>query len=180
MTPDPQRIASHGRSVANLIADHGQNARKLAELLASVGYRTSTLGDGSGSKGADSMTAPERAALMADHPGLCPCDFCRWRLVDSRLDALLDLWNMTGTQLGSLVTDIVAHAKAEGLRPPPNGSGDCRAECGRYCSGAAGDRLRSGFCDPCRKAWERAGRPDRATFKRLQRAQDTGDVGDVA
>lgn len=48
------------------------------------------------------------------------------------------------------------------------GTGYCEA-CGAHCSGAGDDRLRAGFCNPCRMAWDRAGRPDRATFKRERR-----------
>lgn len=50
-------------------------------------------------------------------------------------------------------------------------AGYCAA-CGRWVEGTAADRLRAGYCDACRKAWERAGRPDRPTFER-QRQRDT-------
>lgn len=50
------------------------------------------------------------------------------------------------------------------------GQGDC-VVCDTYCSGAVNDRLRAGYCDACRKAWKRAGSPDRAEFKRARRAQ---------
>lgn len=48
-------------------------------------------------------------------------------------------------------------------------SGHCQA-CGRWVEGTANDRLRAGYCDADRKAWERAGRPDRPTFERQRRS----------
>lgn len=159
MAPDPHRIATHGSSVANLVADHGQNALKMAAVLASAGYPASTLGDG-GSRGSDGTSSTERAALQDS----------RWRLVDSRLVALMDLWHLTGLQLAALLSDVVAHAEAEGLRPRPAGAGDCR-RCNEYCSGAANDRLRVGYCHACYMAWRRTGSVDRATFDRTPESE---------
>jgi hypothetical protein len=48
------------------------------------------------------------------------------------------------------------------------GTGSCQA-CTQWCSGTGEDRLRSGYCNACRVAWDRAGRPDRATFNRTRR-----------
>lgn len=48
------------------------------------------------------------------------------------------------------------------------GAGDCNA-CGKFCSGARSDRIVSGYCDPCLRAWIRAGRSDRAEFERKRR-----------
>lgn len=163
MTPDPSRIAQHGRSVANLVSDHGKDALKMASVLASIGYPASTLGDG-GSRGSDGSSSTERAALSFD----------RWRNVDSRLSALLDLWHLTGLQLASLLADILAHAEPEGLRPRPAGAGDCR-RCDAYCSGAANDRLRVGYCQNCYMKWRRSGSLDRTTFDR-----STDDEADPA
>lgn len=57
-------------------------------------------------------------------------------------------------------------------------AGICRA-CQRTVTGSDDDRLRSGYCDGCRKAWtrlmsrwtdeRRAGAPDRAEFERRRR-----------
>lgn len=49
----------------------------------------------------------------------------------------------------------VGSAEDKQLQAP--GSGECNA-CARYCPGGP-DRLRGAYCDACRKAWERAGRP---------------------
>lgn len=48
------------------------------------------------------------------------------------------------------------------------GTGGCQA-CGQHCSGAGNDRLRSGYCNACRMAWDREGRPPRADFERARR-----------
>lgn len=42
---------------------------------------------------------------------------------------------------------------------------DCRA-CTRPVAATSKDPMRYGYCDACRKAWERAGKPDRAAFER--------------
>ena len=56
-------------------------------------------------------------------------------------------------------------------------AGDCGA-CGRPVAGTAQDPLRKGYCDACRKAYERddehgqaATQPDRAAFERKRRAK---------
>jgi hypothetical protein len=33
-----------------------------------------------------------------------------------------------------------------------------------WVSGSASDRIKSGYCERCYKAWQRAGNPDRAEF----------------
>lgn len=48
------------------------------------------------------------------------------------------------------------------------GQGNCEV-CDHIAPGTDTDRLRSGFCGACYKAWDRAGRPDRAQFKRDRR-----------
>lgn len=48
-------------------------------------------------------------------------------------------------------------------------AGDCLC-CERNVAGTEVDRLRSGFCDACRKAWERGGRQDRHRFILERRA----------
>jgi hypothetical protein len=44
-------------------------------------------------------------------------------------------------------------------------AGDC-GRCGTTVTGAPKDKLVSGYCSRCRKAWERAGYPDRLKFER--------------
>lgn len=55
---------------------------------------------------------------------------------------------------------------------------DCEA-CGRTVANTPNDRLRSGYCMACRKAWDRAGRPDRVAFERARRGIDTAPAPEV-
>ena len=63
----------------------------------------------------------------------------------------------------SLASAVVAPAEAD-----PPGAGHCQ-RCERWVSGAASksgapDRIKSGYCERCYKAWQRAGNPDRVLF----------------
>lgn len=49
---------------------------------------------------------------------------------------------------------------------------DCEA-CGRSVANTPNDRLRKGYCNACRMAWERQGQPDRVAFNRTRRDIDT-------
>lgn len=53
----------------------------------------------------------------------------------------------------------------------PAGAGICAA-CLRDVPGIGSDRLRSGYCDACRKAWARADFPDRLLFEFSRRPED--------
>ena len=58
----------------------------------------------------------------------------------------------------SIVGQTVAPAEAEAP-----GAGHCQ-RCNVWVSGSASDRIKSGYCERCYKAWQRAGNPDRAEF----------------
>lgn len=51
----------------------------------------------------------------------------------------------------------------------PSVSGACGC-CEREVSGAVGDRMLSGYCEACSRAWRREGRPDRFRFEVARRA----------
>lgn len=73
-----------------------------------------------------------------------------------RLAVIVKRANDDAADLGDIVARW-SRAEVEGGRKiERQASGaDCLA-CGRYCSGATdADRLRSGLCDSCRKAWAR-------------------------
>lgn len=55
---------------------------------------------------------------------------------------------------------------------------DCAA-CERIVANTPNDRLRSGYCNACRMAWIRAGRPDRSAFERTRRGLDTAPEPEV-
>ena len=48
------------------------------------------------------------------------------------------------------------------------GCGDCGA-CNRHLAGSGNDRLRSGYCPACYRAWRRAAQPDRSEFEAARR-----------
>ncbi len=74
--------------------------------------------------------------------------------VEKALPAMLDLQRM-----------VLLLGHIESSNPSaPTGSGYCQV-CDAICAGGM-DRLKSNLCESCYKAWTRAGRPDRATFKR--------------
>jgi hypothetical protein len=72
-------------------------------------------------------------------------------------------------ELGSLIHFLGTVTATNPRELTATGSGDCMA-CGEYCSGAVDDRLRAGYCNACRMAWDRAGRPDRFQFQQDRRA----------
>lgn len=76
----------------------------------------------------------------------------------------------SGANLARLVHDLGTITPTSPRELSANGSGDCQA-CGDFNSGAVNDRLRGGFCNACRMAYQRAGCPDRFEFCRDRRAQ---------
>ena len=58
----------------------------------------------------------------------------------------------------SLASVVVAPAEAE-----PAGAGHCQ-RCATWVPGTAKARIKSGYCERCYKAWQRAGMPDRVLF----------------
>lgn len=74
-------------------------------------------------------------------------------------------------ELARLVHDLGGITSTNPRKLTATGSGDCMA-CGRYCSGAASDRLRSGLCPSDYIRWVRAGRPDRFEFCRATPMHD--------
>jgi hypothetical protein len=62
------------------------------------------------------------------------------------------------------LAEHLANPDGRHTNPPTH----CTA-CDRLVMCTSEDPIRSGYCDACRKAWERAGRPDRPTFERQRR-----------
>lgn len=60
--------------------------------------------------------------------------------------------------LTSMIGQTVAPAEAD-----PPGAGHCQ-RCSTWVSGSSTDRIKSGYCERCYKAWQRAGNPDRVQF----------------
>ena len=166
--PPPRELVVKLRALAALLdapsdvgnRTQGERALELAAVLAARGWPSSTLNNGS--RSTNELTSVESAAANPNP---------MWDGVDDRLKELLHrLWE-DGLEARSLVTSIVSHAGPDERKTSTQaGSGDCMA-CGRFCSGADLDRLRGGYCNGCRMAWERAGRPDRVAFQRARPQQ---------
>lgn len=160
--PSPVVLARQLRQLAQVLDDHGARAVAMAPVLAARGFPASTLG-APGGRGSSELTSTEAAA---DRPA--PFDG-----VDRDLTRWLVLAYQVAVYGQDLVTRITAHAapdaEHEGRATGSAGAGHCLA-CERWVPGTHEDRLRSGWCDACRKSWERyrASRPsaDRMSFQR--------------
>lgn len=137
------------RGFIKLLESTGAQAERMAPLLASRGFPTGTLGDG-GSRGNSEHTSTERAAAHRDE----------WADADEKLARLyVELFALTGagaqfiTSLASRAASDEQH-EGEGLARTGTNGGWCMA-CARWVPGTADDRIRSGFCNACRMAWNR-------------------------
>lgn len=151
--PTPSVVADYLRRVADMLDEHGQAATERARLFAARGWPASVNGDGRG--GADSSST-ERAAL---NPGPLAG-------LDESLATHIRLAWYAATQCEADMIRILTHASDDDPTPP--GTGSCE-RCGEFCRPTAArphNRIRSGYCPTCRRAWHRAGRPDRFTFNR--------------
>lgn len=160
-TPNPHQVASALRDAAAALDKHGTAALKAAPTLAARGYSGGS-GDGSGIRGSD--TSDPTAAAQARGRD-------QFTDIDEKLNRWLTVAHTVSTGGIHLLSTITGHADPESTdrknRQP--GAGPCNA-CGRDVPGTATDRLRAAWCDACRKAWERAGYPDRAQFERTRYA----------
>ncbi len=139
--PHPDVLANHLETVARHLRTSGTQAIEAARTLAARGYPTTTLGNGT--RSTSDNTSTERAALNPDP----------WAGIDDTLAATVcHAWHTT-LELDSLLTRLLAHAPDHD--PIPAGRGHCQA-CETFCIGdGQNDRLRDGFCHPCRSAWDR-------------------------
>jgi hypothetical protein len=132
------------------------------------GFPSSTLGDGM-ARSSSALTSVERAAEARTYHSPEP---------DNVGDAIRDVFNTlsamadTATRMSRKVA-FVKHVATKAEGRISSLQGECQA-CQRSVSGAESDRLRAGYCDACRKAWERAGRPDRVGWER-ERRQDIAE-----
>lgn len=163
---DPHRLAAQLEASAALLRRHGTAAQRLAHDWASP------LRSSGGRSGKGGHSDPTGTAATDPH------DPTRAYAATLDLEA-----TAVSTHLALLMTPVVELGRAsksytpKAARTPSAGAGECSA-CRCWVSGAANDRLRAGYCDACRKAWDRAGRPDRATFAR-SRAIEPDDGTDI-
>lgn len=163
--PTTAQLVIQLKALTRALEERGAQAEQLAPLLAARGWPTSS--GAAGNRGGNAELTSVEAAADTD-PGT-------WRDIDTKLR-----WWITTTfalaDLGQqMLTTIAARAAADdehdGRATGQAGTGTCLA-CDRWVPGTEHDRLRAGFCDTCRKAWERSGRPDRAAFIRNRPKSD--------
>lgn len=144
-------------------------------------------GDASGS---GDVPTPTEGAVLA-HYRVLPDDHERagkgeWTEAHDPVgDAIDHVFGSLSEALGILVKAARSKAYAQNAgaaakrRPGTGGTCGC---CGRLVTGMPDDRLRSGFCEACRKAYERdetyglgSAQPDRVAFVRTRREQLSAD-----
>lgn len=152
--PQPATVAAYLRRLADMLEEHGPTATERAGVLAARGWPTTVTGNGR--RSADTSSSTERAALNPDP----------WAGIDEQLaNHIRAIWK-TATDIETDIVRILTHATTDD--PVPPGTGSCQ-RCGRFCRPTAqrpDNRIRSGWCNACRMAWTRAGRPNRSTFNR--------------
>lgn len=114
--------------------------------------------------GRDTVSRPtERAALATSTDAARDAEVALV-LADQAFDALRSAADAVRRLLPASQSEV------ESMRGRQTSTAGACVACGRDVSGSARDRLRAGFCDACRKAWEREGKPDRAAFIARRRA----------
>lgn len=169
-TPRPNTIADQLEHTAKLLRQHGPRALTAADERTAIGYPSSTLGDGT-PRGTTELTPTEASASQLLERG----DRHLARQVDLAL-AMRLAWGAS-LRLQQLIVDTLGHADPDSsILPKQTGAGYC-GRCTQWVPGSENDRLRSGWCDACRKAWDRAGRPDRGLFEQQYQPDPGGDRG---
>lgn len=142
----PTQIARQLRDAARVIEQSGLDAIDLVSKLAARGYPT---GGAGGSRSSDRTSAPERLTIVElEHKG-------HWTDADRRYATDLRTLERLALDVKATTHEIIRHA--DDIDPTPAGSGECRA-CARTCRPSEdrpGNRLRSGFCPTCYRAWLR-------------------------
>lgn len=161
--PDKDQWDKHiefARRLLDTLQDDGYALFRRDEHAATAdGYPSSSMG-GDGRGGGDSSST-ETAALADVRYDSVHDDAINCRSnVDDAINALLRA--VRNTQ----------HAAKKGKHNPEEHgpAGVCLA-CYRDVTGTPIDRLRSGYCPTCYRAWLRAGKPDRFRFERERRQQ---------
>lgn len=155
-------LATELERLAAEIRRDGTNALRMARLLEDRGWPTTSGAAGNGSRGSSELTATEAAASRPN-----PWDGTRDKLYASLSETYKAACNLRDT-IGLVMGHGDVDATERHRRQP--GSGPCLA-CTKDVPGTENDRLRSGFCNACRMAYQRAGRPDRPRFIRERMAE---------
>lgn len=141
----PHEIAKRLRELARALDDEGTDAIDDVSTLADRAYPHATLGDG-GSRGTDSTSVQERTVIASPE---------RWAGADARYARDLAVIEKLAIDLKGQTHDIRHHAQL--IDPTPVGTGECKgcARTVRPNEDKPGNRLRSGLCPSCYRAWNR-------------------------
>jgi hypothetical protein len=146
--------------------------RKARFSVVPDGFPASVGGSGNdGSRGGADRTSVEQAT---DRRVFAGTDGIPRQESDEVLQAVRAVFDNVATihHLAVKIRDGLAfidhvHAKAEGRQTTLSGACAC---CGREVAGGHGDPMRGGYCISDYRAWDRAGRPDRAAWE-IERRQ---------
>lgn len=138
----------------------GRAHRSLADVLAD-GLPSQSMGEPGGGNGGHGD--PTLGAVMANEQ--------MTRMLDD-LRAELERAQSAVVHAFRLASSIAAQTVAPVEADPP-GAGHCQ-RCAVWVAGTAKDRIKSGYCERCYKAWQRAGNPDRALFNGSDDDEDQG------
>ena len=141
-----------------LESDLLRRAHESAWQILSDGLPRQSMGEPGGSNGGHGD--PTLGAVMANEQ--------MTRMLDD-LAAELERAQSAMVHAFRLATSIVGQTVPPAEAEAP-GAGHCQ-RCNVWVSGSSSDRIKSGYCERCYKAWQRAGNPDRVVFN----GNDEGD-----
>lgn len=142
--PEPAVIADALEEAAKEIRSKMLPAQGMASVLAAKGYSAQTLGDG-GSRGSDTTSSTERLAARRE----------RWEAADFAYAQMLRTAWLAAHRVTAQTRELLRHA--DDVDPTPAGQGECRA-CARFVRrnpNRSSDRIISGLCQTCYRAWHR-------------------------
>lgn len=151
---DPRNLAKYGRHVLDLLAATPKHSKKsgacrclhcLADRYAARGFPSSTAGTPGGTNGSD--TTPTEAAALT---------IPLYDDIDHDLAEALDDLRRNLKRVHDLHRKLTATTNRDPDSDKPGGLGWCDA-CGTFTNPKVDpdDRLRSGFCPRCHRAWLR-------------------------
>lgn len=142
--PEPAVIADALEEAAKEIRSKMLRAKDMASVLAAKGYSAQTLGDG-GSRGSDTTSSTERHSARHE----------RWEAADYAYAQMLRTAWLSAHRATAQTRELLRHA--DDVDPTPAGQGECRA-CARFVRrdpNRSSDRIISGLCQTCYRAWHR-------------------------
>lgn len=139
-----------------------EKAHRAAWTVMSDGLPTQSMGEPGGTSGGHGD--PTLGAVMAREQTGRMVDDMHAELERAE-SAIMHAFRLAS----SLAALTVAPAEAEAP-----GAGHCQ-RCQEWVPGTARSRIKSGYCERCYKAWQRAGNPDRAKFNGA--SDEGGDAG---